>query len=424
VLLWRKKVNNRNDAILSIVAKARLWHEFTSEKPFLCYADWITMNLPVHESAPMPASLSEGGLSVLGARGDADAVAIWLQARGSRSIHTQRTYRRIGERLLVWLARTEKTLAEMTVTDAQAHLDSLRSPDVSLLIPRNEVGKLAESLYKSQTLKRPLSAQGFVFSRTVLSQLFQYLMTAGYVRSNVFALTEVPEVVERDAADKVLSQEGSKYLWEWLRPQELPIAPHKRLVAARNRWVCALLYYTGIRSKEAVAGRMADVVRDSDGWQLRVLGKGAKIRRVTVSNTLGRELMRFREAMGVPPWPTPDDPMPLIPHVRGKDRATTPISSRMLHKLVSELCKAAASASDDPHVADELRRMSVHWFRHTSATHRLEAGARLETTQQELGHANPKTTLLYAQIAGRARREDAELFEAAVAARGKQEKSR
>ena len=101
------------------------------------------MNLPVHESAPMPASLSEGGLSVLGARGDADAVAIWLQARGSRSIHTQRTYRRIGERLLVWLARTEKTLAEMTVADAQAHLDSLRSPDVSLLIPRNEAGKLA-----------------------------------------------------------------------------------------------------------------------------------------------------------------------------------------------------------------------------------------------------------------------------------------
>lgn len=382
------------------------------------------MNLPVHESAPMPASLSEGGLSVLGARGDADAVAMWLQARGSRSIHTQRTYRRISERLLIWLSRAEMTLARMTVTDAQVHLDSLRSPDASLMIPRNEKGQLAEPLYKSQTLKRPMSAKGFAFSRTVLSQLFQYLMTAGYVRSNVFALTEVPKVVEVDPANKVLSQVGSKYLWEWLHSQEPPDTRHKRLVAARNRWVCALLYYTGIRSKEAVAGRMADVFRDSDGWQLKVLGKASKERRVTMSNTLGRELMRFREAMGVSPWPTPDDPMPLIPHVRGKDRATTPISSRMLHKLVSELCKAAADASDDLHVKAELQSMSVHWFRHTSATHRLEAGARLETTQQELGHANPKTTLLYAQIAGRARREDAELFEAAVAARGKQEKSR
>eukprot|EP01034_Spumella_vulgaris_P025690 gene25690-32176_t len=170
------------------------------------------MNLPVHESAPMPASLSEGGLSVLGARGDADAVAIWLQARGSRSIHTQRTYRRIGERLLVWLARTEKTLAEMTVTDAQAHLDSLRSPDVSLLIPRNEVGKLAESLYKSQTLKRPLSAQGFVFSRTVLSQLFQYLMTAGYVRSNVFALQMKDQIKFVEKSIPNLQQMGMQFM--------------------------------------------------------------------------------------------------------------------------------------------------------------------------------------------------------------------
>ena len=56
-----------------------------------------------------------------------------------------------------------------------------------------------------------------------------------------------------------------------------------------------------------------------------------------------------------------------------------------------------------------------------SATHRQEAGARLETTQQELGHANPKTTLRYAKIAARARREDAERF-ASAAATYRQEK--
>lgn len=379
------------------------------------------MNQPVQVPDLVPASPSDGGLSALGVGRDVDAVALWLRARGSRSAHTQRTYRLIAERLLHWLGRAELTLAEMTVAHAQAHLDSLRNPDRSLLIPRTDKGKLAEPLYQSQTLKKPMSPNGVAFSRTVLGLLCQYLLVGGYVRSNVFALTEIPPVVEKEDEDKVLSQAGRKYLWDWLRADAVPAAPHKQLVAARNRWVCALLYYTGIRTKEAVAARMGDLVRDSDGWQLKVFGKGSKFRRVTVSNTLGRELMRFREAMGVPPWPVPGDEMPLIPHVKGKDHKTTPISPRMLHKLVSALCKSAAAASEDPYIKAELERMSTHWFRHTSATHRLEAGARLETTQQELGHKNPATTLRYAKIAGRARREDAERFEAAIAAPIKQE---
>lgn len=383
------------------------------------------MNQPVEVISLVPASPSDGGLSALGVRRDSDAVAMWLQARGSRSVHTQRTYRLIAERLLHWLGRSELMLADLTVDDAQTHLDSLTSPDASLLIPRvGEEQKLAQPLYQSQTLKKPMTPNGVAFSRTVLSLLFGYLQTGGYVRSNVFALTKIPPVIEHEDENKVLSQAGRKYLWEWLRSGDVPEAPHKQLAAARNRWVCALLYYTGIRSKEAIAARMGDLVRDSDGWQLKVFGKGSKFRRVTVSNTLGRELMRFREALGVPAWPTPDDQMPLIPHIKGKDHKTTPISSRMLHKLVSTLCKAAAAAAEDDYIKAELVRMSTHWFRHTSATHRMEAGARLETTQQELGHKNPKTTLRYAKIADRTRRKDAELFEASIAARSKLEQPR
>ena len=106
--------------------------------------------------------------------------------------------------------------------------------------------------------------------------------------------------------------------------------------------------------------------------------------------------------------------MPLIPHVRNTKGPRVAISDRMLRKIVSTLCKAAAKACEDPHIAAELERTSPHWFRHTSATHRQEAGARLETTQEELGHVNPKTTLRYAKIAARARREDAERFASAA----------
>lgn len=388
------------------------------------------MNLPqihepaVHEPATLPTS-NDGGLSVLGVGNDADAVAMWLRARGARSENTARTYARCSDRLLQWCQEREMTLAEMSVADAQAHLDTLRNPDSRWLIPRDEKGKLLAPLYKSQTLKQPMTDKGVAFARTVLGQLFHYLLTAGYVRRNVFFLTEIPPTIEDDLADKVLSQSARKYLWDWLSAQQADEQQKKPLEPARDRWICALLYYTGIRTQEAIAGSMADFVRDSEGWQLRVTGKGSKVRRVTVTEALARELLRFREAMGVRGWPPPTDTMPLIPHTRNTKGPRLPVSDRMLRKIVSTLCKAAARDCDDLHIAAELERTSPHWFRHTSATHRQESGARLETTQQELGHANPKTTLRYAKIAARARREDAERFaSAAAAATYRQEKEK
>lgn len=52
--------------------------------------------------------------------------------------------------------------------------------------------------------------------------------------------------------------------------------------------------------------------------------------------------------------------------------------------------------------------MTTHWMRHTNATHRLMAGASLETTQDELGHADPRTTRIYAKASDTRRKEDAE----------------
>ena len=49
-------------------------------------------------------------------------------------------------------------------------------------------------------------------------------------------------------------------------------------------------------------------------------------------------------------------------------------------------------------------------MRHTNATHRLQAGALLETTQDELGHTDPRTTRIYAKVSNKQRQHDAELL--------------
>lgn len=354
------------------------------------------------------------GVDVLGARNDEDAVGMWIKARGGRSAATRRAYTRIGKRLLVWLREQGLTLEAMTVAHAQDHLDALRHPAANWLIPTGEDGALKAPLLKSQTLKQPMTEKGIRYTRTVLIQLSEYLRSGGYMRNNVFALTEIPSILTGSVADKTLTQQARKYLWDWLVQHDEGSTASRRLEAARERWVCALLYHTGIRNAEAVAGRMGDFVRQDDGWQLQVVGKGNKSRRVTVDTVLARELLRFRLALGTQGWPHPKDETPLVPSVRGKRAGVAAVSPRMLHRIIEGIGDKALRDCTDPHVAEQLRHMSPHWMRHSNATHRLAAGARLETTQEELGHADPKTTLVYAKIADKTRRRDAERLASAT----------
>ncbi|ANN80841.1 hypothetical protein BAU07_26320 (plasmid) [Bordetella flabilis] len=233
-----------------------------------------------------------------------------------------------------------------------------------------------------------------------------YLQDAGYLQFNVFKLSMKPAVISSERQQRALHLDSWFWLWDWVcnRPER---STRDRAVAARARWLFALLYHAGLRREEAANGVMGDFLRTDSGWLLRVIGKGQKERMVAVNSSLLQELMRYRKSWGLADFPLPGENIPLVAtiNVGARSRALTP---RSIGLIVHELAKSAAGDCPDEHIRSQVMRMTTHWMRHTNATHRLAAGASLETTQDELGHADPRTTRIYAKTIDRKRQEDAQ----------------
>lgn len=341
----------------------------------------------------------------LAATTDVEAVSAWLIARGGRSRNTFDAYRREAARLLLWLDERGLSLREMKVEHAHEFYQHLGNPPKHWLRPRKP--KRGERLRPTQVLVGRLNPKSISYARTVLGQMAAYLQEAGYLPRNVFRLSIRPAVVNKSVSARNLDLES----WEWLKDwiMRMPRTSVREIAhAVRARWLFSLLYHTGTRREEVATGRMGDFVRRDGDWQLRVVGKGNEERYVTVNSTLLQELVIYRTALGLEnKYPVPGESLPLVASINRR-RLQDPMTPRAIGMIVSEVGGQAANDCGDEHIRARIDAMSTHWMRHTNATHRLMAGAGLETTQDELGHKDPKTTRIYAQAVDEKRRDDAE----------------
>jgi len=173
-------------------------------------------------------------------------------------------------------------------------------------------------------------------------------------------------------------------------PRKLPVVLSREevarlILAARNpkhRAALSVAYGAGLRAGEVVSLKVGDI--DSERMTLRVeQGKGRKDRYAMLPPLLLERLRtwwRVARAQGKMldgGW--------LFPGLN-------PIESLSTRQLNRAVHAAALAAGID-------KRVSMHTFRHSFATHLLEQKVDIRVIQVLLGHKKIETTVLYTQVA-------------------------
>lgn len=198
---------------------------------------------------------------------------------------------------------------------------------------------------------------------------FRYLLIEGEIGENPASLLESPKI-------------GLKL------PEVLSVAEIDRMISEidlskpeghRNKAILETLYGCGLRVSELVNIRLTDIHYNEE--YVVVTGKGDKQRLVPISKKALKEIDIYK--LDRKRLPVISDQNILFLNRRGK---------RLTRAMIFTITKDLAAR------AGIKKNISPHTFRHSFATHMIEAGADLRAVQEMLGHESILTTEIYTHI--------------------------
>jgi integrase/recombinase XerD len=198
---------------------------------------------------------------------------------------------------------------------------------------------------------------------------FRFLLIEGEIEENPASLIEspkiglkLPEVLSLIEIDKMI--------------EEIDLS---KAEGQRNKAIIETLYGCGLRVSELVNMRLTDV-HYGEGFVV-VTGKGNKQRLVPVSGKALKEMDIYKKDR---------DRLPVIhdKNVLFLNRRGSRLTRAMIFTIIKDLAAKAGIR----------KNISPHTFRHSFATHMIEAGADLRAVQEMLGHESILTTEIYTHI--------------------------
>lgn len=242
---------------------------------------------------------------------------------------------------------TEATLGRMSAADLRAFLAARKREGVA-------ARTLARQLSAVKSFLRFLDKRGVVHVPAIL-----------HVAGPRLPVT-LPRPLAEDGARAALSEAGAT-------DRGLAGGPWER---ARDEAVLTLLYAAGLRISEALSLTGAD---HPLGEELRIVGKGAKERRVPVLPAAREAAARYA---GLCPFPI------LKAGPFFLSRTGKALGARAVQKTMETLRIQLGLGE----------RATPHALRHSFATHLLQNGADLRAIQDLLGHASLSTTQRYTAV--------------------------
>jgi integrase/recombinase XerD len=198
---------------------------------------------------------------------------------------------------------------------------------------------------------------------------YRFLLIEGEIEENPASLIESPKI-------------GLKL------PEVLSVMEIDRMISVidlnkpegqRNKAIIETLYGCGLRVSELVNLRLTDI-HPKEGFVI-VTGKGNKQRLVPISGTALEEIERYK---------TDRNRLPVIydQNILFLNRRGSGLTRAMIFTIIKDLSAKAGI----------MKTISPHTFRHSFATHMIEAGADLRAVQEMLGHESILTTEIYTHI--------------------------
>jgi integrase/recombinase XerD len=288
------------------------------------------------------------------------------------------------EGLVVWARRyleymQVRHFRPTTVVTTEGHLrifirwatDRGLSRPVQITKPMIEAHQRWLFYYRKQSGK-PLSVGTQRTRLQLLKGWFRWLARENVILWNPASEIEMPRM-ERKLPRAILSEREIE--------QVFAQADITDALGLRDRAMMEVLYSTGIRRAELSALGLYDIDADRGVVTVR-LGKGRKDRTIPIGERalhwVGRYLDEVRPSLVVPP-----DHKTVFLTENGD-----PIALATLSYTMSDYLRAANLG----------KQGAVHIFRHTMATHLLDAGADIRAIQEILGHVKLSTTEIYTHV--------------------------
>ncbi len=267
--------------------------------------------------------------------------------------------------------RLEKSLSENSI---QAYLDDIQKLERFSVSTERDLSPdtvtypdLREFLKWFDAENRNSRTQARIISG--IRAFYKFLLIDGEINENPSSLIESPRVglklPEVLSVNEIDSMIGTIDL---SKPE-----------GHRNKAIIETLYGCGLRVSELVNLHLTDI-HYGEGY-VSVTGKGDKQRLVPIGSRALKEIDLYK---------VDRERLPVIydENIVFLNRRGRKLTRAMIFTIIKDLAGRAGI----------MKKISPHTFRHSFATHMIEAGADLRAVQEMLGHESIITTEIYTHI--------------------------